>query len=130
MANENLRCSWFNPRLLLAVASIFVAGVLAGALVMQLGLHDWMHRSAGYYPVGDKQQTLQQLSKELDLTPAQSEQLAMVLDDFGMYMQMLQSQMSDVRSNGKERILRILDDKQKLKFERMLGQIQQVRRVP
>ena len=130
MANENLRCSWLNQRLLLAVGSIFVAGILAGALVMQLGLHDWMHRSAGYYPVGDKQQTVQQLSKELDLTPAQSEQLAMVLDDFGMYMQMLQSQMSDVRANGKDRILRILDDRQKLKFERMLGQIQQVRRVP
>jgi hypothetical protein len=130
MANENLRGSWFNPQLLLSIASIFVAGVLAGALAMQLGYFDWLHRPAAYYPVGDKQLTVQQLSKELDLTPAQSEQLSMVLDDFVMYVQMLQAQMTEVRANGKDRVLRILDEKQRPKFERMLGEIQQARRVP
>ena len=130
MANENLRCSWLNPQLLLAVASIFVAGVLAGALAMHLGYFDWLHRPAAYYPVGDKQLTLQQLSKQLDLTPAQTEQLAMVLDDFVMYVQMLQAQMTEVRANGKDRILHILNDQQRPKFEQMLTEIQQAHRIP
>jgi hypothetical protein len=53
-----------------------------------------------------------------------------ILDDFVMYMQMLQAQMDEVRANGKERILRVLDEKQRDKFEKMLGGLQQARRAP
>jgi hypothetical protein len=51
-----------------------------------------------------------------------------VLDDFVMYVQMLQAQMDDVRANGKARIMRVLDERQKKKFEKMLVGLQQARR--
>ena len=120
--------SWLTIRLLLTVFLIFLAGALAGALVMRFGIHALPQKSAVYYPVGDKKVALQQLTDELDLTPSQVQQLEMVLDDFVMYVQMLQAQMDEVRANGKERIMRVLDDKQKKKFEKMLGALQQARR--
>jgi hypothetical protein len=47
-----------------------------------------------------------------------------VLDDFVTYYQTLQAQMDDVRATGKQRILRILKDDQKQKFEKMIGELQ------
>ena len=63
-----------------------------------------------------------------NLTPTQQAEMETVLDDFVMYVQMLQAQMDDVRANGKARVMRVLDERQKKKFEQMLGQLQQARR--
>jgi len=41
-----------------------------------------------------------------------------------MYYQTLQEQMNEVRSNGKSRILQILNDDQKQKFSRMISDVQ------
>jgi hypothetical protein len=41
---------------------------------------------------------------------------------------MLQAQMDEVRANGKYRVMRVLDEKQQKKFEKMLGVLQQARR--
>ena len=45
-------------------------------------------------------------------------------DDFMKYYQTLQAQMDEVRANGKERILGVLDDSQKSKFNQMMGDLQ------
>ncbi len=71
---------------------------------------------------------MQRLTSELDLTPTQQAELETVLDDFVMYVQTLQAQMDDVRGSGKARIMRVLDEQQKKKFEKMLGQVQQAQR--
>jgi hypothetical protein len=127
MTSDRL-ASWLSIRLLLTIFLIFLAGALAGALVMRFGIRALPRDSAVYYPVGDKKVALQQLTNELDLTPSQVQQLEMVLDDFVMYVQMLQAQMDEVRANGKERVMRVLDEKQKKKFEKMLVAVQQARR--
>ena len=57
-------------------------------------------------------------------TPAQSEQLETILDDFFTYYHTLQAQLDDVRSSGKQRILRILNDEQKKKFEQLAAEPQ------
>ena len=129
MTSDRL-ASWLSIRLLLTVFLIFLAGALAGALVMRFGVRALPRDSAVYYPVGDKKVALQQLTSELDLTPSQVQQLEMVLDDFVMYVQMLQAQMTEVRANGKDRILHILNDQQRPKFEQMLTEIQQAHRIP
>ena len=117
-----------NPRVLLTVSLIVLAGAVAGGLAMRFGLHDMLHAQAPFWQEGGKQVSLQHLTSELDLTPTQQAELETVLDDFVMYVQTLQAQMDDVRASGKARIMRVLDERQKQKFEKMLGQVQQARR--
>ncbi len=115
---------WLNPRLLLAVILVFSAGALTGALAVRLGQRNSQNRPAAYYTINGKEVALQQLVKDLDLNAEQAKQLETILDDFVMYMQTLQSQMDDVRASGKTRILNILDEKQRVKFEKMMGDLQ------
>jgi Spy/CpxP family protein refolding chaperone len=118
------RSMWLKPRLLLAVFLVFSAGAVVGALAMRLSLRSASNPPAAYYTINGKEVALQQLVKDLDLNTAQAQQLETVLDDFVMYVQMLQSQMDEVRASGKARILNILDEKQKVKFEKMMGDLQ------
>ena len=117
-----------NPRVLLTVSLIFLAGALAGGLAMRYGLHSMLHAQVPVWQEGGKQVSLQQLTSELELTPTQQAELETVLDDFVMYVQTLQASMDDVRGNGKARIMRVLDERQKQKFEKMLGRVQQAQR--
>lgn len=117
-----------NPRVLLTISLIFLAGALAGGLAMRYGVHSMLHAQAPFWQEGGKQVSLQRLTTELDLTPTQQSELETVLDDFVMYVQTLQAQMDDVRASGKARIMRVLDERQKQKFEKMLGQVQQAQR--
>ena len=117
-----------NPRVLLTIGLIFLAGAVTGGLAMRYGLHDLIHAQAPFWQEGGKQLSLQHLTNELNLTPKQQAELETVLDDFVMYVQTLQAQMGDVRASGKARIMRVLDEQQKKKFEKMLGQVQQAQR--
>lgn len=123
--------AWRNPQLLLVLASIFLCGAVAGAIAMGAASHRWpgFTRPAPSWREGGKEISTLRFKKELNLTPAQSEELELVLDDFMKYYQMLQSQMDDVRAMGKTRILRVLDDQQKRKFEKMLSEMQQFKQL-
>ena len=117
-----------NPSVVLTVGLIFLAGAVAGGLAMRYGVHSMLHAQAPFWQEGGKQISLQHLTSELDLTPTQQVEMETVLDDFVMYVQTLQAQMDDVRASGKARIMRVLDERQKKKFEKMLGQVQQAKR--
>ena len=56
---------------------------------------------------------LKNVTRRLDLTPDQAAQMASILNDFAKYYQ-------TVLSDGKARILNILNDEQRRKFEKML----------
>jgi len=73
-------------------------------------------------PAGPGAVLMTRLKTELDLTPEQTEQLKTVLDDFFTYYYTLQAQLDDVRASGKQRILRILDDGQKKKFDKIMAE--------
>jgi Spy/CpxP family protein refolding chaperone len=125
MSPSGRRSPWLDPRLLLVVFLIFSVGALVGALTMRFALaSEPAPRAAVYFPVGDNQVALEQMVKSLDLNPAQAAQLELILDDFAMYVQMLQTQMDEVRASGKVRILNILDDRQRARFEKMMGDLQ------
>ena len=123
---------WRNSRVMLTLALVFFCGVLTGGLTMRFAIHEWMHTPEPFWQEGGKEITLLRLTKELDLSPEQAQRMEMVLDDFVKYVQMLQAQMDDVRAIGKDRILLILNAEQKVKFEKMLGELQvrQRDRVP
>ena len=121
--------SWQNPRVLVNLLIVFLAGLIVGAFLMRFGVHGLLHKPQPFWQEGGKQVSLERLTKELDLTPEQQQQLETVLDDFMMYVQMLQAQMDDVRATGKTRVMKILSEDQKRKFERMMGELQ-ARQVP
>jgi uncharacterized membrane-anchored protein YhcB (DUF1043 family) len=97
---------------ILPLVLVFLCGVSVGALVMSLGLHKALHADA----LSAKTQntiTLERWKHELNLTSQQSAQIELILDDFSKYY-------DNVLADGKTRILQILDDNQKTKFQQIL----------
>jgi len=119
-----------NPKVIGTLVVVFLAGAAVGALSMQMGLHDKLHRtvSAAPAPAARKDSTndalVQRFKTELNLSGEQTVKIAMVLDDYREYYQNLQDQLDDVRSTGKTRIMQILDDQQRAKFEKIMGTLQ------
>jgi hypothetical protein len=111
-------------RILLILMSVFLSGAAAGALAIRLSLAPERHRSGPYWKEGGREISLQRFSNELNLSSGQEREMETVLDDFMMYYQTLQAQMDDVRATGKQRILKILREDQKQKFEKLIGEIQ------
>jgi hypothetical protein len=116
--------SWQNPRVICTLLLVFLCGATLGMLAMSLGAHGWLHRTPPALKEGGREFTLERLKTELSLTPAQTEQLETVLDDFFMYYHTLQAQLDDVRATGKTRILRLLNEEQKRKFEKLSAGLQ------
>jgi hypothetical protein len=98
---------------ILTVTLVFLTGALAGAVAMNLGAHKYMHRSVPFWTEGGKDVWLHRWQKDLDLTVEQTQEMTIILDDFGTYYR-------NVLSDGKARILRILNDDQKRKFNKLL----------
>jgi hypothetical protein len=109
--------SW-NPRLAGAVtlALVFLCGAAAGAVAMNLGVHNLLHQPS-FDTAAGKTIYFERLQKELDLTPEQSEQIQSVLNDFWMYYR-------TVLSDSKQRVERLLNEEQRKKFERILQEKQ------
>jgi hypothetical protein len=115
------RAPWQNPKIVTTLMVVFLAGAATGALFMQIGLHDMLHRGAPRpAAVQNRDVILSQFKTQLDLSQPQADRLALVLDDYRQYYQSLQDQLDDLRATGKTRIMAILDEQQKQKFEKMM----------
>jgi Spy/CpxP family protein refolding chaperone len=110
------RAPWQNPRILSTLLLVFLAGASSGALSMRLGLHDKLHRTGQ----PNREVVLQKFRNQLDLSGAQTQQIGMVLDDYGQYYESLEEQLDDLRATGKTRILQILDPDQRAKFQKIM----------
>jgi Spy/CpxP family protein refolding chaperone len=114
--------TWQNPRILTTLILVFLTGAMAGAIGMQFGLHQKLHDNARYW--SDKKEfSYDQLKRDLNLTPDQSERMKTVLDDFVKYHDDLETQIEDVRATGRNRILQILTPEQRKRFEDLSGQL-------
>jgi hypothetical protein len=120
-----------NPKVIGTLVLVFLAGAAVGALTMQMGLHEKLHRtvSAASVPAAVRKAPtndalVQRFKTELNLSGGQTDKIAMVLEDYRQYYQSLQDQLDDVRSTGKTRIMQILDEQQRAKFEKMMGDLQ------
>jgi hypothetical protein len=118
------RAPWKNPRIFYTLLFVFLSGAVAGAITVRMGFPLERHRSAPVWREGGKEISLQKFKKELNLTHEQAAEIETVLDDFVTYYQSLQAQMDDVRAVGKSRIMKLLNDDQKHKFDRMLTELQ------
>ena len=101
---------------------VFLAGAATGAVTMRFGFPPERHKPGSRMERSRREISLQKFKKELDLSPHQTEEMERIIDDFMTYYQYAQAQMEDVRATGKSRILRILHDDQKAKFEKMMGE--------
>jgi hypothetical protein len=110
-----------NPRIASTLLLVFLAGAAAGMLGMQYGLHDRLHRSVSAAAPRDssREAVLANFKTKLDLSPEQTEQISVVLQDYSHYYESLQDQLDDLRSTGLSRIVRILQPGQREKFEKM-----------
>jgi len=116
------RASWQNWRVLAMLSLVFVCGALAGALTMRVGLHDTLHRM-GSGRAERSQLTYGRLTRELNLSSQQADQLKSILDDMFKYHQDLDAQIEDVRATSKNRIRQILNPQQRQDFERICNEL-------
>lgn len=114
------RATWQNPRIFFTLLLVFLAGGATGAVSMKFGLHQILHRSS---TPTSKEDVLQKFRTDLNLTPAQTEKISLILDDYRHYYQSVQDQEDDIRATGKMRILQELDSGQRDKFQKMMGEI-------
>ena len=111
---------WQNPKIVFTLLAIFLCGAAAGASVMRLTFSPERHRGGMYWYPATRQASLEFFTEKLNLTPEQEHEMSSVLDDFMTYYQTLQAQMDDVRATGKQRIMKILNEDQKQRFEKIL----------
>ena len=96
-----------NPRIASTLLLVFLAGAAVGMLGMQYGLHDRLHRVAAAAAPSretNKEAVLQNFKTKLDLSAEQTDQIAVVLQDYSHYYESLQDQLDDLRSTGLSRI--------------------------
>jgi hypothetical protein len=119
-----------NPKVIFTLLFVFLAGAAVGALSMSFGLHDRLHGAAAANgrtapptaPNANREAVLKRFQSELDLSPEQTTQIAVVLDDYRNYFESLREQLDDVRSSGKTRILEILNPDQREKFAKIANE--------
>jgi hypothetical protein len=113
-----LPAKMWDPRLACGVALllVFLSGAAVGALFMDLRVHNRANPPAFDTPQG-KAAFFERMKRELNLNPAQSEQMQSILTDFWDYYR-------TVLSDGKSRIEQILDENQRRKFEQILQERQ------
>jgi Spy/CpxP family protein refolding chaperone len=109
-----VRPQWVSPQLagIGILLLVFLCGAVAGAVAMDLGLHDKLH-ARPFWDENVKAAYLKNVQRELNLSTEQTAQMSSILDDFAKYYQ-------TVLSDGKARILNILNPEQRRKFEKLL----------
>lgn len=116
-----------NTRIIFTLTVVFLAGAATGMLGMRYGLHEQMHQASA--ATAGRDAMVENFRAELKLSSDQAEKLTEVLDDYGQYYKSvedqirdlhLREQIEDLRSTGKSRIMDILNEEQRKKFEKMM----------
>lgn len=110
------RASWQNPRVLLILMLVFLAGACAGAMVVRAGRVIYANSAGNLSYEG--------LKKDLNLTPVQAEQIKVVLDDFASFNEEIKAQIRSVRAMGKHKIMSVLNPDQQKHFEKICSDLQ------
>jgi hypothetical protein len=120
---HDARPTWHHPRILSLLILVFLCGAAAGALSMRVAGTYMAKPSINTWKESTREMTLDWFRRELDLTPEQAREIEAVLDDYVIYYQNLQTQMDDFRYEGKKRIMQILNEEQRRKYQSISGQM-------
>jgi Spy/CpxP family protein refolding chaperone len=119
-----------NRKAVLLVAVVFVLGLILGGLSTHLAAD---RLGVGHQKGGrDSSRTVEELTREMNLTPDQQKQLAATLDETrGKYQAIYEQyrpQIEQVRREGRQKIRSFLTEEQLPKFEAWLQRIDEARR--
>jgi hypothetical protein len=113
LESPTVRAFW-TPKAACAVTLVlvFLSGAALGAIVMDLGVHS-RQKPPDIATAAGRTLSFERLQRELNLTPAQSEQIQSILNDFWQYYR-------SVLGDSKSKVEQVLTEPQRVKFERML----------
>ena len=122
---------WSNPRVLAILSVMFFFGAAFGSVVTREYLHAHMDAQKRANTMeAMKGMGLGELQSQLNLTPQQYHVVAEQLDVYAKYYQNIEDQQADIeeqRANvvelGKRRILDVLNDDQKRRFNELFGSV-------
>jgi hypothetical protein len=122
-ARRNMRrnddTGWWNPRVLAILALVFLCGSAFGAAAMRVYLHRVII-SGPQIVLNGHRLSLTQLDRELNLRTDQRLQVELILDDYAKFYQNVEDQRQGVAEHGKQKIIELLDDHQRARFEELL----------
>src|SRR5437899_10169260 len=100
--NLSFARSW-DPKVscVVTLALVFLCGVAAGAVAMNLGVHSRLHQPA-FDTAAGKAAYFSRVEKELNLSPQQAEQMRTVLNDMWQYYRI-------VVTDSRSRVDQLLD---------------------
>ena len=109
--------SW-DPKVacMVTLTLVFLCGAAAGAVAMNFGVHNRLHQPS-FDTAAGRELYFSRMKRELNLTPAQQEQMESILNDFWQYYR-------TVLSDSKIKVEQILNEEQRRKFERILQERQ------
>jgi len=97
---------------IVSMVLVFLCGAVLGAVVMSYWVHPGLH---GSQPGRDgMSMSIREWRQELNLSDEQTRQLTSILDDFSRYY-------DNLLADGNTRIVQILNEDQKKKYERMIA---------
>jgi Spy/CpxP family protein refolding chaperone len=117
LEKASLNRAW-DPKIacIVTLTLVFLCGAAAGAVAMNFGVHNLLHKPAFDTPVG-REVYFSRMKRELNLTPVQQEQMESILNDFWQYYR-------TVLSDSRTKVEQILNEEQRRKFDRILHEYQ------
>jgi hypothetical protein len=108
---------WSNPKVLAIVTVIFLCGAAFGSAITRQYLHSKLFPPRQQEPIEVARRVgLSRLKAELNLSPDQEKIVTKELDDYAKYYQNIEEQREDVAELGKQRIMDVLNERQKKRF--------------
>ena len=121
-----------NRKASILVVVVFVLGIVLGALGLHVAaVRGWTGPVPAHKSLG-RAQMVEQITRELGLSPDQQEQLEAVLAEtrgkYNAIYEQVRPQMEQARQEGRERIRKFLTAEQNPKFEEMMRRLDEERR--
>ena len=106
------------------VGVIFLSGMAAGAITMNLVDRYWLNPPALAFDEAGKRMAFQHFQNELALDASQARAMESILDEFIMEQAELMNEIQNSRLAGQNRIIQILNEDQRKRFERVFSELQ------
>ena len=105
------------------IALIFVSGMLGGAFTMGVADRYWLQPQSAMLNEAEKAMAVQHFSQELELNPEQAKAIEDILDEFIMQQANLMAEFKNSRTSGHNRLLKILNEDQRKRLEKVLSEM-------
>ena len=117
-----------RSRAILYSAVVFLAGIVAGALLMNLREHLWLHPrghvvTTASWDQADRAHYIEQIKTELQLTETQSRKMEAILDATLRQYHDLHTFSHHIREEGITSIRDIFDEEQRHRFDEIVGKM-------